>query len=327
MAESLNLRIAQGSLKSVSGLILFAMVRNEDYFLPHFFAHYRNLGIAWFVIYDDHSDTTTTNYLTAQPDCVILRSDNRFGDTFGADRSGVPRRLPMVVKESVPERLLAGRWVLTVDADEFLVLPEGFADLPAFVSHLERIGQVYATAPMIDFYGESLDHRNHDLALGPFAANAYFDAGPYYYWTGGLGPVAFMGGVRHRLLKVLCQRRPDLVASVFNNRMPGPAKCWKVPLLKHGQGITRIGDHEISEPPRAEVAAALAHFKFSPDLDAKIEGALRERQYYSGSIEYAFLKAVIDFMGSESLIGPETRRFDGADSLARAGLLPKIGEP
>jgi hypothetical protein len=321
MPEGLNLTIVKAAPTPANGVILFVVLKDEDYILPFFFDYYRALGIVLFVVYDDRSGADTVDFLMAQADCVVLRSDRAFGDSFGIDAGGQPRRLSAVLKESVPESLFQRRWVLTIDADEFLVLPSGFTDLAELIDALDRIEQPYVTAPMVDFYGETLDHRNYDPRLGPFSGNPYFDAGPYYYWIGTLSPVPFVGGIRHRLLRMLCQRHPDRVAAIYGALMPGPAKSWKIPLLKHGCGIVRIADHEISLAPRAELSAAIAHFKFCPDLDAKIERALDGKQYFNGSSEYALLKTAIELMGQETLIAPETRRFEGPRSLERAGLL------
>lgn len=321
-ADSLTLNVVKAVPVSRSGPAVFAIVRDEDYFLPFFFDYYRTLGVQLFLIYDDRSGPATVNFLMTQADCAILRSDSAFGDTFGVDEFGDARRLSCILKERVPEAFLSGRWVLTVDADEFLVLPSGCSDVPEFIRSLERIGQLYATAPMVDFYGESLDHRNYPRNLNPFAGSPYFDVGPYYYWTGSAWPFCVSGGIRLRLLRMLCEQHTDRIAGIFGGPMPSLAKTWKVPLLKHGEGIVRRGDHEISVAPRAtDLPTALAHFKFYPDLDAKIDGALREQQYYGGSLEYSFLKTAIDLFGGDTLLGPETRRFEGPQSLERAGLL------
>ncbi len=321
MSDDITLQIVKAVPATPAGPALFAIVRDENYFLPFFFDHYRALGVELFVIYDDRSGPATVDFLMTQPDCAVLRSDHRFGDTFGKDMFGVERRLPMVLKERAPEAVLPGRWVLTVDADEFLILPADCPNLVEFIASLEQIQQPYATAPMVDFYGETLDHRNYARSQDPFAGNPYFDAGPYYQWTGGILPVRLGAGVRTRLLKRMCEEHPDRAARVFGEYGPGMAKSWKVPLLKQGLGVVRMGDHEISVPPSPEVTAAIAHFKFYPDLDAKIEQALREKQYHGGSLEYGFLKAAIELFGRDSLIAPETRRFDGPESLERAGLL------
>jgi hypothetical protein len=320
MPTAIDLRVLKPSTSAPRGLALFAVVRNEAYFLPFFFAHYRALGIETFLIYDDRSDDGTREFLMAQPDCAVVTSDRRFSDDFGFDAHGAPRRLSQALKESVPEAMLPGRWVVTADADEFLVLPSGFADLIQFTGLLDRIGQPYATAPMVDFYGDTLNHRNYGREVDPFAGNPWFDVGPYYVWEGQVRPRPFAAGFRIRLLLVLHAHHPRVTARIFGEEMTG-ATPYKAPLLKHGAGVTRVGDHTLSIAPQAEVCAALAHFKLYPGLDAKIDLALRERQYANRSTEYAFLDAAIRLFGDEPLVAAESRRFTGPDSLEQAGLL------
>lgn len=322
MTDPKQVRVVKALAKPRTGLGLFAMMRDEAYLLPRFFEHYRRLGVSTFVIYDDRSGPEALDYLMAQPDAVILQSGLRYEELLATETAGETRLARTLMKERLPDAFLPNQWAVLVDADEFMILPSGFADLPAFIDHLDQIGQPYATAPMVDFYGETLNARNYPADLDPFAGNPFFDAGPYYYWIGQPAPKSFGRGVRTRLLKRLCERRPDKVLPLYNDTAPGPAQQWKTPLLKHGAGLRRVGEHIISTAPRPEDAAvALAHFKFCPDLDAKIEVALRERQHYGGSVEYAFLNAAIQFFGGEPLACDETRRFEGPKSLEEAGLL------
>jgi hypothetical protein len=122
----------------------------------------------------------------------------------------------------------------------------------------------------------------------------------------------------------LAKRAPGEFARIYADHPPYPVKTWKAPLLKHGCGVTRINNHELSIVPHTAIAGALAHFKFGPDLDAKIETAVREGQYYHRSMEYRLLAAAIRLLGDETLVGGETRRFDGPQSLVDAALLPSL---
>jgi hypothetical protein len=315
---SLNLRIVKQA-RPGGGVALFALIRDEDYFLPFFFDHYRSLGIETFLIYDDRSGEATKAFLHAQNDCSILASDHVFADVFGPGRHG-PRRLGAVLKEAVPGWAFPDRWALAVDADEYLVLPTGFDDLGQMIERLEAIGQPYLTAPVVDFYGETLNHRTYPAHVSPFEATPYFDVGPYYKWAGGTSPISFPRGVRTRLAMWLADRQPELFASIYGNRI-AELMPWKVPLLKNGAGIHRDGNHELDISPASEVTGALAHFKFYPGLDAKIAVALAEQQYARESRHYRFLAAAIEHLGDEPLVGPETRRYSGPASLEAAGLL------
>jgi hypothetical protein len=316
----LNLTVHKRATPPPRSLSLFAIVRNEDYLLPFFFEHYRRMGVEFFLIYDDRSDEPTREFLHAQSNCMIVGSDRKFGDVFGALPNGNPLRLPGYLKATLPDELLPDRWVLNVDADELLILPSGIDDLSQLTRLLDRIEQPYSTAPMVDLYGETLDHRNYPRTLSPFDGNPFFDGGPYYAWEGKVVPRELPAGVRRRLLAMLMKRYPERVHSIYGGR-PISAVLWKVPLLKQGVGIKRVGDHRISVPPATAVTTALAHFKFIPDLDSKIEASLRERQYFRRSVEYSFLSAAASLLGSVSLICSKTKPFVGPHSLEAAGLL------
>ena len=263
--ELLTLRQGAGEAQ---GPWLFSMVRNERYFLPHFLAHYRRLGIANFLIYDDGSEDGTREFLMQEPCCTVITSNVRFGEMFGREPNGAPLRLGVALRQSIPDQLLAGQWVLTVDADEFLVLPPGVDSLPELIVRLEGQGRILAAGPMVDFYPEALSSRHHDPDIDPFAANPYFDAGPLYHWGPHMRmPQQFPRGIRYRLLKTLVDRVPERVRGIYGDHPVALAKNWKVPLLRHGCGIVRHGDHEVSVPPGAGLDIALAHFKFYPALD------------------------------------------------------------
>jgi hypothetical protein len=299
---------------------VFSIVRDEAYFLPYFLNHYRALGVELFLFYDDCSIDGTTEFLCAQPDCGVFTSDLTFSEDFGVDAQGGARRLPQALKETLPDRALPGRWVVTADSDEFLLLPEAAPTLPAFIAALEAAGQPYATAPMVDFYGETLNQRNYPGDLDPFVVNRYFDVGPYFEWEGRQIPTPAVRGLRMRLLLMMLKTHPAACERLFGGDITASG-IWKAPLLKHGSGVTRVGDHLLSIAPRTRLGCAIAHFKLYPGLDAKIERALRERQYANQSLEYAFLDACIRLMGDTPLAAPETRRFTGQRSLQEAGLL------
>lgn len=316
-ATSVPLRLVKPAA-STRGLALFSIMRDEDYFLPFFFEHYRALGIELFVIYDDRSGEATKSFLHAQADCMVVTSDYPFGHAFDETPRFGGRRLPTALRESAPAALFANRWVLTVDADEFLILPPGFSGLGQLTQHLDRLGLPYLTAPMVDFYGETLEARRYPRALSPFAGNPYFDAGPYYHWDGRLTPERLPAGLRWRLIERL-KRHPRVLTLLEPD--PTPPWDWKAPLLKTGSGVHRCGDHELSVAPEIPLSAALAHFKFYPDLDAKTARALSEAQYAGASMHYRALDLALRFLGDEPLVGPATRAFAGPQSLRAAGLI------
>ena len=320
MSSRFEFKYRQRTDLTKSNLSVFMMMRNEDYFLPHIFDHYRNMDVDHFVVYDDRSGSITRDFLAQQNDCTVIYSDKKYHDSFGVKPDGSPRRLSSFLKEQVPRHMLSGRWVLTVDADEFLVLPPGVKSLPRFTKILDSAGRSYSSAPMVDFYGLTLNSHSYDPAINPFVANPYFDVGPYFEWAGEVRPRTRQAGIRARLMTMLYSDHKERLEAIYGGT-PKLATPWKVPLIKEGGEVRRVGDHDLNLAPDGALNCALAHFKFYPGLTTKIETALSEGQYYNGSVEYRFLEMTLEILGDKELISGETRRFSGSQSLVDANLI------
>src|SRR3712207_6527634 len=102
-----------------SGVPCFSVVRNELYFLPHFLRHYRKLGVGHFIFYDDGSTDGSRELLLGEPDCTVLGSDYSFQQRMP---DGKPFHYH--ARSQIPEQFAPDQWCLTVDADEFLFLPQ-----------------------------------------------------------------------------------------------------------------------------------------------------------------------------------------------------------
>jgi hypothetical protein len=320
-----NINVRKRGAATQSGVVLFSVMRNEHYFLPHFLDHYRAMGVAEFCIYADRCDPETIDLLASEPDVTIVEGDREFGETFGRQFNGIPRRLPTLLKEMLSDELFPGRWVLVVDADEFLVLPPPLTQIDELVGRLDKAGQHYSYAPMVDFYPRNLAMRNTDRTQGPFQSNEYFDKGPYHRWDGKMTPFQFRRGLRSRLIEMQKEQFPGELRSIYGKHPISPPKDYKFPLVKQGKGLRRGGSHNVvGAKPSSRLSTGLAHFKIYPDLDKKIASALSERQYYNASLEYRFLKLAIDNLAEVSLVFEGTRRFEGAQSFVDAGLLQAL---
>lgn len=299
------------------GPTLFAMVRNETYLLPHFLAHYRQLGVENFVFYDDHSSDGSVELLMQQPSCSIITSDRSFRQEMPDGRS-----FTLYARRHVPESLGARRWVLTVDADEFLVLPPTLPTLRQLFAHLDERGHRCVLASMVDFYPQRLAHRNYGHALSPFDGSRHFDVDRTFARSLRTPrPASRFKGVRARLLAMLKERHPGLHGHLVDGRNYTPASLWKVPLIKTGCGVTLESVHEVNVQPPFDIELALAHFKFGPDLDGRIADALISRSYFRSSQEYEFLKVAIDVLATESLVYPGSMEYLGPQSLEAAGFV------
>merc|ERR1712173_521262 len=81
--------------------------------LPHFLDYYRRMGVGHFLMVDNGSNDGGAEYLAAQEDVSLWRSDASYKRArFGVDRLNWLAR-----------RHGHGHWCLTVDPDELLVYP------------------------------------------------------------------------------------------------------------------------------------------------------------------------------------------------------------
>ena len=295
---------------------VFGIIRNEQYLLPHFLAHYRQLGVKDFWFHDDMSDDGTFEYLMAQPDCGVTRSNLRFGDMFDDNIFG--RR----VKTLVPRKLLMGRWVATLDADEFMLLPPGFDTLPQLASAMERNGLKVARALMMDFFPETLRSlRTARMEANPFELNPYFDPWKLLVWPDqmpNVTKISVTDGVRPRILEELLRRNG---ASGVNMKDYRYANVNKTPLAFWSGDLHALGAHRMSVLPSDRLQLVLAHFKFYPGHEARTDEAVREGVHWNGASEYHLLKAANDLLMDWPLQGPVTQRFAGKDALLKVGLL------
>ena len=91
--------------------------------------------------------------------------------------------------------------------------------------------------------------------------------------------------------------------------------------MKTGAGIRRVDPHTVDVQPSFNIQLALAHFKFYPGLDRRIEESLARRAHFSGAIEYEFLRAAVDQFAEESLICDQSRQYRSPRDLEDADLI------
>jgi hypothetical protein len=297
---------------------LFCRIRNEDYFIPHFLAHYRKLGIDHFYFADDQSNDGTREFLLEQSDCTVFGGDTRFSEQIGDVQAKV------VVAREVPEQVIGAGWTLTVDCDEFMVLPKPFQTIGQLTSHLDGLGKLNCTAAMVDFYPRTLAGRFADRHVSPFESFPFFDIGPYFIWREGeLVPFLLYAGVRHRLNEWMVERDRGKIWQVYR-----PTILQKVPLVKWGHGLLpEKNSHMTNIPPFTGVQVALAHFKFYPDLDRKIEEAIASGHYQGNSYYYRLLKRYLPVFENRLLIALVSRRYKTPADLVSAHLMFADGPP
>ena len=310
----------------------FAVVKDEMYNLRAFFDHHRRLGVDQFILLDDRSSDGTREWLTAQPDTVVVASERGYGERIAW--TGGTQRIGILAKTVIPQRYLAGRYALCLDADEFLVLPPGVASVPALFDVLARRDVRSVAANLIDFYPQTVHEMDveQELPTSPamLGAHAWFDATPLLGWQrADAEPVEVGENASTRLF------RKHRVKAVPANMLGAPqwlnrllpykypeTTVLKTPVVRWDPGVTYVNSHFANVAPTQQVLLGLAHMKFTFDLSRRTRYALESKAYVRGSRKYQWYEQLLDSMRRRdpSFLGPKSRRFESPADFATAGL-------
>lgn len=335
-----DFRVLSGSDLPETAPTIFAILRNEMYFLEAFLDHYRALGIERFVLLDDRSDDGSRELLLAQPDVTLLASDRRYGDRLAlpgtlSDRINEGRIL-FVWRALLHKRFSPGRWAAQVDLDEFIELPPG-----------RRFGDIFAeldAAPFDAVWGAMLDAYPADLEelsarRGTSRLDCkeawYFDAQPHLQLRAGRRPRALHPGARARLYHTYGATRlyPELGIKTDKNPLrriirthilgrPPPYNLVRKPVLVRWRpGAIFVSSHETSLPSSDAHLLPMVHYRFAGSIYEKIERALAEKSYSSGSRDHRLLAETLAEMARVrgSFRYRRSREVAGWDTFAESG--------
>lgn len=289
-------------------ILLFATLRNEAGRLAEFLAHYRELGVAHFLIVDNASDDGTDEMLRTQPDLSLWRASGSYrAARFGMDWLGA-----LLVRHG------HGHWCVTVDADELLIYPDcGLRDLRQLTAHLDARRIVGMGALMLDLYpGGPLDLADAPPDAALTERLPFFDAGPYRCqivqprrnrWV--------QGGVRER--------------AFFADRPERGPTLNKLPLIRWNRRMVYVNSTHSMLPPAMNdlydgpgdprLSGVLLHGKFLPEIVARSREELTRRQHFVDPDAYAEYHRALT--AAPSLIAQASRRYEGPGQLLALGLM------
>ena len=256
-------------------ILLFATLRNERVRLPYFFKYYRAMGIQHFLMVDNGSDDGTREYLEAQPDVSVWRSDKSYKRArFGVDWLNWLQR-----------KYAHGHWTLVVDVDEFFVYP--FCDtrpLRALTDWLDASSIKSFGAMLLDMYPRGkINAVSYREGQDPFEIAAWFDSGNYTIRKNArFGNLWIQGGPRAR--------------AFFRERPERAPAMNKIPLVKWDRKYAYVSSTHMLLPRGLNLvydewggekaSGCLLHAKFLDTFAEKSEEELTRRQHYANSHEY-----------------------------------------
>lgn len=287
---------------------LFACMRNEALRLPHFLAHYRQLGVRHFIVVDNASTDETPALLREAPDVSVWSARG----SYRASRYGMDWLMALMARHG------AGRWCVVADADELLVYPGcDTTDLPALGAHLDAAGQWALPALMLDLYPEGpVSGARLGPGGDPVAAAPWFDPGPYRQrrqWP--MGNAWVQGGPRAR---------------VFYGEAPDRAPTLnKFPFVRWDRRFAWVSSTHVALPPRLNrvwpdpgdlrLTGAILHTKFLADAPLRAaEERERGEHFARPPLHARYYEGVA---GDPVLWSAASVRFEGWRQLVELGLM------
>jgi len=282
-----------------ANIVLVLCAYNEGPRLRFFFEFYKSLGVDHFIFLDNQSTDDSVSIAQSYDNVSIYLADGSYKKSrFGIDWVNY-----------VLSTYCNNKWILFVDADEFLSFDIGDGKLCDLIAALEKDGRKSAQSLMLDMYSDAAGGVPRGLNEGqdPLETSPYYDSQGYYISRELSSNTTWIkGGVRNRLF--------------FDKVGSGPA-LNKTPLVKWKKHYAFLKSAHQAWPAEingvGEVPmTALLHFKFvSSSSLYNAEVAARHTSEYG---------AYIDLEKLDTLIGPTTKTYAGPQALVEDGLIIKF---
>ncbi|QGY04689.1 glycosyltransferase family 2 protein [Methylobacterium mesophilicum SR1.6/6] len=288
--------------------VVLMIVKNEQSRIPFFLRYYRNLGFQHFVAIDNCSTDGTREILLQEHDVSLFEAKGGFKSArFGMDWVN-----------HIAAKYCANKWLLHVDADEFLVF-EGYKTrkILEFTKDLAARNQISVQCVMLDMYSDRLPSENfYRSGQDPLTICNKFDASGYQVTYDSVSRTSWIkGGVRNRLFFEEISSSPALNKTPLTYWKSHYAfiKCahelWP-PRLNNGDSIEG-GPHH----------GALLHFKFLSDFDSKILNEITSQQH---TAEYSQYILGANRAYEKGFVFSETVDYNDWNTLVQVGLISQI---
>ena len=292
--------------------VLIMVVRNEASRLEHILKYYEEIGIEHAIIIDNESSDNTAELLEDRNNVSLFKATGSYKKSrFGIDWINF-----------IASKYCNGKWLLHVDADEYLTYPEiDRTKIPELTSRLEFQGKHSLQCIMLDMYSEKPTFDNI-VAEGqdPIEVCNFFDkAGYTIKFDRATNTTWIKGGVRSRIFFSKAENGPAL------NKTPLVLWRWYHAYLKSSHQLWPYSLNGWGCITERTPKCVLLHFKFLSDFNNKVREELRRKQHtheyksyvkgVSRSADIAFFDASVSvkYEGWEStskLLFPNDKKID-----------------
>lgn len=305
-----DLQLVSDRTKSIrkNDLLAFLPARNEGIRLPYFLEYYRRQGVKHFLYIDNGSTDGSVDLLTQEKDCSVWYTEASYRDSNFA----------VYWLNHLLRKYGSGHWCLTLDPDEFLVIPYSqtrtIKDLTRFLDE-ERRSSFFSL--MLDMYSRGpVSEAQYRKGQDPLEVCDWFDPTGYdQKLTKRYQDCWVQGGVRRRLY-------------FMENPHEAPA-LNKTTLVRWKPHYYYISSTHCLSPIKLNRAhyrdgtiaptGCLLHFKYLSLFQDKVAEELKRGEHYAGSREYKRYQQGLE--KNELLWCPASVQYQGWEQLIDLGLM------
>lgn len=286
-ARQVSYELMRSELKQARHVVV-CVIRNEAHRLAFFLDYHRDLGFEHFICIDNGSTDGTVEQLLEHKDVSVVSANGSYkAARFGNDWIN-----------EVINRHCQGKWVLYVDADEFLVYPHcDTLQIGHLTSYMDGVGARSLRTIMIDMYsGKSIRENICERGRNPLEVCPLFDRSGYVsHYDARNKTIWIKGGVRGRIY--------------FQDRIwDGPA-LNKIPLVYvSGERLYLKSSHQLwplalnlgDTRGAMSVSGALLHFKFLSTFVNKVADETNVSEHTAEYSAYSSDESERSFLHQES---------------------------
>lgn len=273
------------------------VVKDEAVRFPFLLDYYRAIGVDHFIVIDNGSTDGLDDLLSELGDVSTYRANGNYGDArYGNDW----------VNE-VLHRHCRGKWILYVDADEFLVVGGSAASIPEVCSKLEAAGRRSLQMMMLDLYSDRITDENVVASgVDPLTVCDLYDAAGYESRYDPVSQTTWIkGGVRGRLFFA-----DDVWAGPALNKSPLVRWRRTDAFLKSSHQLWPRSLNGVPGLPQG----ALLHFKFTVESASKSVDSTSTAQHTAEYQAYTQVQQV-------KFVSDVTTKYSGTDKLVAEGII------
>lgn len=305
LKESRSIRRVSGPRKfniSKEDVVVISPIIDAMYWLPGYLKHYRELGVAGFVLVDTGSSDETLEFLSREPDVVVLACPSF--------------KYQSTMRVVSARRYAAGAWALFADIDE-LFDPPHHDPLPNLTRDLIKRGFTAMPAIMLDMFPKGPILRDYSFEDAVLEFN-WFEAQSIELKSYDDKEVSFQG-----LLKMNKMGSSDLRMAFggVRKRIFNENPCLTKHPLVHVKGGITAGYHPHCSTGTiiADFHGVLRHYKFTnrPDLRDRASVSLGTRSHGEDKARLA----VFEKDDEISLWSNYALPYSGFSKLAELGLI------